>query len=199
MKFTSMIISVTALLFLLSTPFTVYASDVTDRVRSTVEGVLNILKDQSLRSPEKKEGRRALMRNLIKDRFSFEEMSKLSLARHWRKRSAEERKEFVLLFSDLVESAYIDKIERYTDEEILYGAEKIKDGRAVVKTRIMSKGTEVPIDYKLKKMDGDWKVYDILVEGVSLISNYRSQFSSIIRTSSYEELVIRLKEKTAKK
>ena len=199
MRTNSRFITVAMLLLLMSTPFTLHASEVTEKVRSTVDGITNILRDQSLRSPGKQEERRARIRNLILERFSFEEMSKRSLARHWKERSDEEKKEFVSLFSDLIENSYIDKIERYTDEKIIYADEKRNDGRAVVKTVIISKGTEIPINYRLIKTTDDWMVYDIVIEGVSLVSNYRSQFSSTIRATSYEGLVIKLREKTGKK
>jgi len=198
MRTNSRFITVAMLLLLMSTPFTLHASEVTEKVRSTVDGITNILRDQSLRSPGKQEERRARIRNLILERFSFEEMSKRSLARHWKERSDEEKKEFVSLFSDLIENSYIDKIERYTDEKIIYADEKRNDGRAVVKTVIISKGTEIPINYRLIKTTDDWMVYDIVIEGVSLVSNYRSQFSSTIRATSYEGLVIKLREKTGK-
>lgn len=198
MRTNSRFITVAMLLLLMSTPFTLHASEVTEKVRSTVDGITNILRDQSLRSPGKQEERRARIRNLIQERFSFEEMSKRSLARHWKERSDEEKKEFVSLFSDLIENSYIDKIERYTDEKIIYADEKRNDGRAVVKTVIISKGTEIPINYRLIKTTDDWMVYDIVIEGVSLVSNYRSQFSSTIRATSYEGLVIKLREKTGK-
>lgn len=198
MRTNSRFITVAVLLLLMSTPFALHASEVTEKVRSTVDGIINILRDQSLNSPGKQEERRARIRNLILERFSFEEMSKRSLARHWRERSDKEKKEFVSLFSDLIENSYIEKIERYTDEEIIYADEKMSDGRAVVKTVIISKGNEIPIDYRLIKTTDDWMVYDIVIEGVSLVSNYRSQFSSTIRATSYEGLVIKLREKTGK-
>ena len=117
------------LLFLMLIPFTLHASEVTDKVRSTVNGIIKVLREQTLKAPDKKEERRARIRNLILERFSFEEMSKRSLARHWKERSDEEKKEFVSLFSDLIEDSYIDKVEKYTDEEIIYAGEKSKEGR----------------------------------------------------------------------
>jgi len=198
MRTHSRFIALAVLLLFMSTPLTIHASEVTDKVRSTVDGIINILREETLRSPGKKEERRALIRNLILKSFSFEEMSKRSLARHWRERSDEEKKEFIALFSDLIENSYIEKVERYTDEEIIYAGEKRKDGRALVKTIIISKGNEIPINYKLIKTTDDWMVYDIVIEGVSLVSNYRSQFISTIRATSYEELVVKLREKVGK-
>lgn len=189
---------VAALLILLSVPLRLNASDVTDKLRSTIDGVIDILRDDSLRRPDRQEERRSRIRKLIMQRFSFEEMSKRSLARYWRERSDSERMEFVSLFSDLIENAYIEKIERYTDEEIRYVGERMSGERAEVKTIVMSKGTQIPIDYRLIMIGSDWMVYDIVIEGVSLVSNYRSQFSNTIRSSSYEDLVKKLKEKTGR-
>lgn len=189
---------VAALLILLSVPLRLNASDVTDKLRSTIDGVIDILRDDTLRRPDRQEERRSRIRKLIMQRFSFEEMSKRSLARYWRERSDSERMEFVSLFSDLIENAYIEKIERYTDEEIRYVGERMSGERAEVKTIVMSKGTQIPIDYRLIMIGSDWMVYDIVIEGVSLVSNYRSQFSNTIRSSSYEDLVKKLKEKTGR-
>ncbi|MFQ5901470.1 MAG: ABC transporter substrate-binding protein [Thermodesulfobacteriota bacterium] len=141
-----------------------------------------------------------LHEGIIVESTTPEEMAKRSLARHWKKRSDIEKKEFVAIFTDLIEGSYIEKIEAYTDEEILYTGEKIDGRRAVVKTRIISKGTEIPIYYRLlESKDGNWMVYDIVIEGVSLIGNYRTQFSKIIRGSSYEELVKKIKAKLEKR
>lgn len=189
---------VTVALLLLLIPFSLHASEVTGKVQATVDGVLDVLREQSLQGPSKKEERRAKLRSIISGRFSYEEMSKQSLAIHWRKRSEAEKKEFVSLFSNLIETAYIEKIEGYTDEEILYTGERVKDRHAEVLTTIVSKGTEIPINYRLfRTRGGDWMVYDLVIEGVSLVSNYRLQFSSTIRTSSYEGLVGQLREKMA--
>jgi phospholipid transport system substrate-binding protein len=173
-----------------------YAGVPTDQMRLTINSVLNILKNQELEKPEKTKGKRETIRKIIGDRFDFEEMTKRSLALHWRGRSKEERKEFVALFSNLLEKTYIDKIETYENESILYIDEMIDGKYAVVRTKVITKkNIEIPIDYKLIKKVDTWLVYDIVIEGVSLVNNYRTQFNKIIRTSSYEELVEKLKDK----
>jgi phospholipid transport system substrate-binding protein len=173
-----------------------YAGVPTDQMRSTINSVLNILKNQELEKPEKTKGKRETIRKIIGDRFDFKEMTKRSLALHWRGRSEEERKEFVALFSNLLERTYIDKIETYENESILYIDEMIDGKYAVVRTKVINKkNVEIPIDYKLIKKVDTWLVYDIVIEGVSLVNNYRTQFNKIIRTSSYEKLVERLKGK----
>jgi phospholipid transport system substrate-binding protein len=198
MRNASIIVKMTVAMLLLLTPISVCASEITDKIKKTVDEVLEVLKDESFKGEEKMEERRALLRGVVKERFSFQEMSRQSLARHWRGLSDAEKSEFVSLFSDLIESAYIDKVEGYTDEEILYTGERIKNSRAEVSTKVISKGTEIPINYRLfRTKDGDWMVYDIVIEGVSLVSNYRSQFSSTIRSSSFNGLMEQLREKTA--
>lgn len=136
------------------------------------------------------------MRKVVGERFDYEEMAQRSLALHWKKRTAAEKKEFVPLYSDLLERSYVKKIESYTEEKILYVGETIEGEYAVVKTRIITKrNVEVPIEYKLMKKSSKWEVYDVIIEGVSLVNNYRNQFNKIIRTDSYEELVKRMKNK----
>lgn len=182
-------------LLLLQTP-ALYAGEPTDQMKQTVDSVLDILKNKELKKPEKTKERRAAIRKIVDNRFDFEEIAKRSLARYWRERTPEEKKEFTALYSDLLESNYITKIEKYENEKLLYVGETIDDGYAVVKTRIITKGNiEIPIDYKLLKRGTKWGVYDVVIEGVSLVNNYRTQFSNIIRTSSYGELLKRMKSK----
>ncbi len=124
-------------------------------------------------------------------RFDFREMSKRALARNWKKRSKVEQDEFVGLFSDLLQNTYISKIEAYTDEKVTYDKEIIRKGGrySIVKTSILSKDIIIPIDYRLIHRGDDWRVYDVLVEGVSIISNYRSQYNTILSRESFPELI----------
>jgi phospholipid transport system substrate-binding protein len=173
-----------------------YADTPTQQVRQTVDKVLDILRNKELKRPEKTKERRTVIRRTISERFDFEEMAKRSLALHWRKRTPEERKEFVPLYTDLLERSYIKKIERYADEKILYIDEKINGEYSEVNTKIVTKrNVEIPVEYRLLKKNGKWEVYDVIIEGVSLVNNYRTQFNKIIRTDSYEELVKRMKNK----
>ncbi|GAB4546586.1 MAG: ABC transporter substrate-binding protein [Thermodesulfovibrionia bacterium] len=177
-------------------PLRVYAGEPTEEVKKTVDGVINILKDERLKSPQNMSKRRRLLKELIYKRFDFEEMSKRSLGIHWARRSPDERKEFVPLFSDLLERSYIKKIESYSDEKIIYVDESIDNGYAVVKTKVISKdNVETPIDYRLMRKDSEWLVYDVVIEGVSLVNNYRTQFNKIITSESYEALIKRMKAK----
>lgn len=184
------------LIILCLLPVQICAGEPTDQVKKTIDGVINILKDERLKSPQNQDKRRRLLKELIYKRFDFEEMGKRSLGIHWAKRSPEEKKEFIPLFSDLLERSYINRIESYRDEKIIYVDESIDNGYAVVKTKVVSKSNiETPIDYRLMRKDSDWFVYDVIIEGVSLVNNYRTQFNKIINSESYEGLIKRMKSK----
>lgn len=185
-----------ALLAAFLLPSAAQAGAPTDQLRGSVDAVIDVLRDQELKKPENTAERRARIRSIVNGRFDFEEMARRSLARHWRNRTPEEKKEFVPLYTDLLERAYIDKIEQYEDEEIVYLDERSEGKHATVRTKVITgKHVEIPIFYRLQSKSGDWKVYDVVIEGVSLVKNYRTQFNSIIRSGSYQELVQRLKDK----
>ncbi len=172
------------------------AGEATDQVKMGIESVLNILRDPALKGDEKIPERRVKLRQAIGEQFDFNEMSRRSLARQWKNRSAEERTEFVDLFSVLMEKNYVGKIEAYTDEVIKYKKEDIDDDFANVKTIVvMKRRKEIAINYRLHKVAGKWRVYDVVVKGVSLINTYRQQFRSIIKRTSYDELVKILRRK----
>ncbi len=173
------------------------ASEPTDQIKGTIDEIVAILKDPSLKGPEKSEQRRDKIREKMKERFTFTEMAKRSLGKHWREMNGEEKEEFTAIFARLIENSYIGKIEGYTDEKILYEKEMLRKRIAIVKTKIITKqGTDIPLDYRLiNRQSGEWMVYDVVIEGVSLVRNYRTQFSKALRSSSYEELVRTLKSK----
>ena len=165
-------------------------------MNATTDRVVEILRDKELKKATKTPERRAAIRKAVTEVFDFEEMSKRALSVHWQKLTIEEREEFVSLFSDLLERSYIKKIEGYSDEKIDYLEEKIDGDSALVKSKITTRrNIEIPIDYKLLKRGDKWYVYDVVIEGVSLINNYRTQFNKIIRQSSYTELIKRMKNK----
>jgi phospholipid transport system substrate-binding protein len=167
-----------------------------DRVRATTEQVLAILQDPQLKSESKKKERSEQLKRAIYPRFDFAEMAKRSLGAQWQQRRAEERQQFVELFTDVLEGAYVDTIESYSGEKIVVGKEAEDKNFAEVNTKIITpKGEEVSVDYKLHQAGGDWKIYDVVVENISLVSNYRSQFNRVIAQSSYDELVRRMKAK----
>ena len=185
------------LLFFLELPST-QASEITEGVKKTLDSIMVIVSREDLKNNEKKAERRVLLREVISKKFSYYEMSRRSLTKHWKERTAEEKKEFIDLFGKLLENSYANKIESFTDEKIIYIDEKKKGNVALVKTIIQKNNDEIPVNYKLVKLDNDWKIYDFIVEGVSMIKNYRTQFKKIIHKSSYEELVSKLKKKLEK-
>jgi len=183
-------------LIVLSLVSVAFAGEPTALVKQTTDKVVDILKNKEMKKPGKTEERRAAIRRTISERFDFEEMAKRSLARYWNQRTPDEKKEFVGLYSDLLERTYIRKIEAYTDEQFIYGEETDEGDYAVVRTKIITKkDVDVPIEYRMEKKNGDWLVYDVVIEGVSLVSNYRSQFNEIMHSGSYETLVKKLKNK----
>jgi len=167
-----------------------------EEMKQTTDKILSIVTNPALKAPSKTEERERLIRQTVDERFDWEEMARRSLAIHWAKRTAEERKEFIRLFSDLVERTYMKKVEDYSGEKVLYEGETKEGDYASVRVKIVTKKDEdIPVEYHLKKEGNDWFIYDISIEGVSLVNNYRVQFHSIISQSSYENLVKRLKEK----
>jgi phospholipid transport system substrate-binding protein len=167
-----------------------------DQLRAQIDRVLRIMDDPDLKKDAHLRERRAAVRKVADDIFDFQETAKRSLARHWQPRTPAEQMEFVRLFADLLERSYISKIELYGGEKIAYLGDQLDGDQAVVRTRIVTKsGTEVPVDYRMLKRGDRWLVYDVIIEGVSLVANYRTQFNKIIQTSSYGELVKKMKVK----
>ena len=184
------------LLFLLGVTVPVMAGEPEEKIKQTTDKILSILTDPALKSPSKEGERRKLIRSAVDERFEWEEMARRSLATHWAKRTPEDKKEFVHLFADLLEQVYMSKVEGYSGEKVRYEGERVDGDYAVVKVKIVTKkNRDIPVEYRLKKERGDWFVYDVSIEGVSLVNNYRIQFNSIISRSSYENLVKRLREK----
>jgi phospholipid transport system substrate-binding protein len=177
---------------------TLAAGPPTEAVRGSINEVIRILQDESLKKPEKSEERRLLLEKVIGERFSYEEMSKRALAAQWRNLNDKERQEFVQLFKTFLSNSYADRITGYSGEQVQYLNERLEQGYAEVRTKVVSGKTEIPLDYRMLNKDGDWRVYDVVVDGVSLVNNYRGQFSKIIRTSSYADLVEQLKKKSDK-
>lgn len=167
-----------------------------EQVQTTVDKVLNILRDPQLKSENKKEERQSRLRQTIAPRFDFNEMAKRSLGAHWQRISPEKQQEFVKLFSDLLEKSYVDKIDSYNGEKVLYTREKQDKDHAEVDTKVITKqGEEFSVNYKLRSNGGEWKAYDVVIENISLVNNYRSQFNRVLTKSPFEELLRRMKER----
>ena len=192
-------ISLFALVLFVALPHPVNAGEPTDQLKGTIDSILVILQDVNFKGPENKGPRRAALSKAVSTRFSFKEMSKRSLGKNWKARTTPEKKEFTKVFKDLIQNSYFTKMETYTDEKIIYDKERTKGKTSIVKTFVITKtATEIPIDYRMKQnKKGQWLVYDIVVEGISLVSNYRSSFAAELRKGSFGDLVASLKKKTA--
>jgi phospholipid transport system substrate-binding protein len=168
----------------------------TEQLEGTIDRVLQVLEDPGLKVEAKAAQRRRSVRQLADEIFDFEETARRAMAQHWRPLTAPQRMEFVDVFSDLLERAYMSKIELYGGEQIQYMGERVEGDFATVSTRLITKkGIEVPIDYRMLKRRDQWRVYDVSIEGVSLVANYRTQFNSVIRTSSYDELLRKMRSR----
>lgn len=184
------------LLFTLLAPLSVSAGVPSDQIKVTVDKAVAVLKDPRLKPAAKTKERREQLKQILFVRFDFAEMAKRALGANWRRRTPKEQDEFIRLFTDLLERAYTDTIESYTDEKIVYVGEKLDGTYADVNSKILtSKGEEFSINYKAHFVGGEWRVYDVVVENISMVNNYRSQFNRVIANSSYEELVRKLKDK----
>ncbi|MCI0428781.1 MAG: ABC transporter substrate-binding protein [Nitrospiraceae bacterium] len=168
----------------------------TEAVRSTLTEVFRILEDEKLKDPAKLIPRRHMLEEVIASHFDYTEMSKRALASHWVPLTTGERAEFVELFKGFLSDRYAEKIEGYSGQQVLYLSERIEGNYAEVRTELRSSKVEIPMDYRLFSKEGRWQAYDIIVDGVSLVKNYRSQFEKVIRSSSYQELVRWLRERT---
>ena len=174
----------------------VLAAEPMEEIKQTTDKILSIVTNPALKAPSKAAERERLIRHAVDERFDWEEMARRALAIHWAKRTAEEKKEFVGLFADLLERTYMKKVEDYYGEKVLYEGESKEGDYAAVKIKIVTqKNKDIPVEYRLKKKGSDWFIYDVSIEGVSLINNYRTQFNSIVQQSSYENLAKRLREK----
>ncbi len=172
------------------------AAGPTDQVRGTVDKVLAVVKNPNSRSPAQKKELQTRLAEIISPRFDFAEMAKRSLGPQWLRRSPEEQREFVKLFTALLGRSYADRIESFSSQNVVYTREVEDKDYAQVDTTVLSdKQEKVSINYKLHILDKEWRVYDLVIEDVSVVNNYRSQFNRIIARSSFEELLRRLKEK----
>jgi len=174
------------------------AGEPTDLVRQITDQVLKILEDPQFQAPARHAERQERLHKIAEQVFDWQEMARRALAVHWRERTPQEQQEFVRLFRDLIEGTYINRLESAIQEkrEIQYVGEQVDGSRATVKTNVMTRrNQQVPIEYRLHKGDGRWLIYDVLVEGISLVNNYRSQFNRIITSSSYNDLVQKMKNR----
>jgi phospholipid transport system substrate-binding protein len=184
-------------LALLGTP-PARAGEATEAMRGTIDEVLRILADKDLKQPSKANERRQLLEKVVGERFDYQEMSRRSLGAPWNNLSEKDRQEFVGLFQTLLVNTYADKIESYTGDGVQYVNERTEKEYAEVRTKVLTGKTEIPLDYRLLNKGSAWRVYDVVVDGVSLVNNYRGQFSKILRSGSYADLIDQLRKKSEK-
>lgn len=200
MKMRSIVVTLgwLAVMVCLLFPGGLHAGLPTDQIRSTVDQVLEILNNPKLKSKSAKEERRSRLRQVIYPRFDFAEMARRSLGSTWRRISGGEQQEFLNLFTQLLEESYVRNIDSYSGEKILYGREIEDQNFAEVATKIITNwGEEFAVNYKLHEVNGDWKVYDVVMENVSIVNNYRSQFTRLSDKHSFAELLDRIREQLA--
>ncbi|MFQ5684362.1 MAG: phospholipid-binding protein MlaC [Candidatus Binatia bacterium] len=182
---------------LLWIPLSLWAADPMDQISSAVDKGLQVLNEDNLRGKENRKELIARLREIVYPVFDFKEMAKRSLGAHWRRRSAEEREEFVKLFTALLEKTYASKVSLYNDQKVVFMGQRVDDSYAEVNSKVVTKkGEEFSVKYKARLEDKGWKVYDLVVENISLVNNYRSQFNRVINKSSFKNLIEKLRAKT---
>jgi phospholipid transport system substrate-binding protein len=171
-----------------------WAGAPTDQVREYTDAVVKVLEDPALKADDKKPERRAAVRKIASEVFDVQETAQRALGPHWQQRTPQERQEFVQLFAELLEQTYISKIDLFGGERLRFTDEKVDGDNAIVRAKVLTKQqTETPVEARMLRKGDRWLIYDILIENISLVGNYRAQFDRIIRTSSYEDLVKRLR------
>jgi phospholipid transport system substrate-binding protein len=170
-----------------------WAGAPTEQLRTQIERAIKVLEDPELAKESRMPERRVAIRRIANEIFDFTETTRRSLGPHWQARTPQEREEITRLFADLLERSYIGKIEMYSGEKIQFIGDSVDGDQANVRTRLVTRqGTEVPVDYRMHRVGDRWLSYDVVIEGVSLVANYRAQFNKIIQTSGYASLVKRL-------
>ena len=170
-----------------------WAGAPTEQLRTQIERAIKVLEDPELAKESRMPERRAAIRRVANEIFDFTETTRRSLGPHWQARTPQEREEITRLFADLLERSYIGRIETYSGEKIQFIGDSVDGDQANVRTRLVTKqGTEVPVDYRMHRVGDRWLSYDVVIEGVSLVANYRAQFNKIIQTSGYASLVKKL-------
>ncbi len=171
-----------------------WAGAPTETIKGMVDEVIRLLNDPALKGPEQRRVLRQRVKQVVDRRFDYEEMAKRSLGPTWGKLSPAQRSEFTRLFAELLEVSYSDKLEQYSGETVSYLSETRDGNFAEVRTVLVRRNDRIPMNYRLLNQSG-WMIYDVVIEGVSLVSNYRSQFQQVISQSSYQELVRRLRNR----
>jgi phospholipid transport system substrate-binding protein len=195
-RYHARVFGILILLFALVPARGAWAGSPSDQLRAGIDRVFKILGDPELDGDKKLDQRRTAIVIVANEMFDFGEMAKRALGQYWAQRTSTEREEFVRLFTELVQRSYISKVDQHGVHTMTVQGEQIDGQYAVVRTTLpLSSGREMPIDYRMRSTDDRWQVYDLSVDGVSLVANYRAQFNKIIRTSSYEALIAKFKSR----
>ena len=183
----------------LMVPLCVYAGPPLEAVKTQVNKVMDVLRDSSLKGESGKKVKREKIRSISDNMFDYTELSKRTLGQNWSKLNAGQQTEFLGLYKKLLEDAYADKIIAYTDEKVVFGKEtSLSEKTAEVQTTVITKKADIPIYYRVIQKGSDWKVYDVVIEGVSLVSNYRNQFKEILLNKTPDALIDTLRKKVGK-
>jgi phospholipid transport system substrate-binding protein len=177
----------------------VESGSATEAIKETIDQVLVILGDEKFKQPEHIDEGRAALEKVIAQRFDYEEMGKRTLGREWKKLNPGQQKEFIELFQQFLSNTYAGNVDGFTGEQVEYIKERRKGKFAEVQTKVISKKLTIPLDYRLLKNSNSWRVYNVIIDGVSLVKNFRGQFSRIIKGTGFEGLLDKLRSKTAKK
>ena len=173
-----------------------WAGEPADQLLAQIDQVVKVLDDPELKQPAKRQERLQEIRLVANNLLDYEEITKRSLGRHWQTRTAVERDEFVQVFGDLLERAYIGRLETFNGEKIAILGDAIDGDQAVVRTKVVTRqGAEIPVDYRMLRRGDRWRACDVVIEGISLVANYRAQFDRIIQHTSYQQLVRQVREK----
>jgi phospholipid transport system substrate-binding protein len=187
------------LVVFLSRTFLLSAGEAMQQLEKSVTEIIAVLNDPALKLEDKKDEREKKMGSMLESRFNYIEMSRKTLGKEWKNINENQQKEFSELFSKLLKNTYIKKIEGYTDEKVTYIKEiELDQEKVVVQTMLHSKKGDIPIDYSMHQTGKDWEIYDVTIEGVGLLKNYRTQFKEILEKESFDSLIKKLKEKNEK-
>jgi phospholipid transport system substrate-binding protein len=188
------VVFVLMLSFTLSAAPAAWAGPPTDQLRAGIERIFKILADPDFRGDDKTGQRKTAVSKIAGELFDFSEMAKRTLGRHWEPRTPAERQDFARLFTELIQRSYFSKVDDHGSEKTIFRSETLEGGQAVVKTTLLlTRGVQMPLDYSMHNVGDHWRVYDLSIDGISLVANYRAQFNRIIRSSSYADLTTRMK------
>jgi phospholipid transport system substrate-binding protein len=167
-------------------------------MKATVSQALGVLRDQDLKKPERTDEFVTRLKSIADARFDYGEMARRAMGNHWVQLGEREQEEFVVLFTEFLTATYLEQIKTYSGEDVRFLNQRLEGDYAEVKSVMVGKKSETPMDYRLMKKGDDWKAYDVVVDGISIIRSFREQFTAILRSSSYTHLALILRDKIAR-